>query len=79
MAVSTKRINKPFTCRLPDDSSIYTADLRAILLALRYVYYSKEKSFLILSAGVALPFRDLRQPTRNITYFASMVRKMRTV
>ena len=22
-AVSTKRINKPFTCRLPDDSSIY--------------------------------------------------------
>ena len=22
--------------------------------------------------GVALPFRDLRQPTRNITYFPSM-------
>ena len=48
-AVSTNRINKPFTCRLPDDSSIYTADLRAILLALKHVYYSKGKSFLILS------------------------------
>ena len=27
-------------------------------------------------SGVALPFRDLRQPTRNITYFASVARKM---
>ena len=41
VAVSTKRINKPFTCRLPDDSSIYTAELRAILLAVKHVYYSK--------------------------------------
>ena len=40
---------KPFTCRLPDDSSVYTAELRAILLALKHVYYSKGKSFLILS------------------------------
>ena len=48
-AVSTKRMKKTFTCRLPDDSSIYTAELRAILLALKHVYYSKEKSFLILS------------------------------
>ena len=40
-AVSTKLINKPFTCRLPDDSSVYTAELRAILLALKHVYYSK--------------------------------------
>ena len=47
-AVSTKRINKPFTRRLPDDSSIYTAELRAILLALKHVYYSKGKSFFIL-------------------------------
>ena len=52
-AVSTKRIKKPFTCRLPDDSSIYTAELRAILLALRHVYYSKEKSFLILSDSIS--------------------------
>ena len=41
-AVSTKRMNKPFTCRLPDDSSIYTAELRAILLALKHVCYAKD-------------------------------------
>ena len=29
-------------------------------------------------AGVTLPSRDLRQLTQNITYFASMARKMRT-
>ena len=52
-AVSTKRINKPFTCWLPDDSSIYTAELRAILLALKPVYYSKGKSFLILSDSLS--------------------------
>ena len=48
-AVSTQRINEPFTCRLPHHSSIYTTELRAILLALRHVYCSKGKSFLILS------------------------------
>ena len=47
-AVSTKQINKPFTCRLPDNSSIYTAELQAILLALKHIYHSKGKSFLIL-------------------------------
>ena len=52
-AVSTKRINKPFTCRLPDDSSVYTAELRAILLSLKHVYYSKGKSFLILSDSLS--------------------------
>ena len=46
-------MNKPFTCRLPDDSSIYTAELRAILLALKHVYYAKEKSFLILSISLS--------------------------
>ena len=25
VAIATKRIKKPFTCRLPDDSSVYTA------------------------------------------------------
>ena len=49
VAVSTKWIKKSFTCWLPDDSSVYTAELRAIPLALKHVYYSKEKSFLILS------------------------------
>ena len=43
-AVSTKRINKPFTCRLPDNSSIYTAEFRGILLALKHVSCSKGKS-----------------------------------
>ena len=52
-AISTKRIKKTFTCRLPDDSSIYTAELRAILLALKHVYYSKEKSFVILSDSLS--------------------------
>ena len=36
-------LKQPFTCGLPDDSSIYTAELRAILLALKHVHYSKEK------------------------------------
>ena len=48
MAVSTKRINKSFTCQLPDNNSIYPAELWAILLALKHVYHSKGKSFLIL-------------------------------
>ena len=52
-AVLTKRINKPFTCLLPDDSSVYTAELTAILLALKHVYYSKGKSFLILSDSLS--------------------------
>ena len=41
--------NKPYACRLPSDSSIYTAEPRAILVALRHVYHSEGKSFLILS------------------------------
>ena len=53
VAVSTKQINKPFTCQLPDDSSIYTAELQAILLALKHVYCSKEKLFLILSDSLS--------------------------
>ena len=50
---SLEKVIKNFTCRLPDDSSIYTAELRAILLALSHVYYSKEKSFLILSNSLS--------------------------
>ena len=33
--------------------SIYTAELRAIILALKHVYYSKGKSFLILSDSLS--------------------------
>ena len=52
-AVFTKQMEKTFICRLPDDSSIYTAELRDILLALKHVHYSKEKSFLILSDSLS--------------------------
>ena len=38
---------------LPDHSSIYTAQLRAILLALKRIYCSKRKSFLILSDSLS--------------------------
>ena len=44
-AVSTKRIKKPFTCRLPDDSSIYTAELRAILKLSNMFIIPKENLF----------------------------------
>ena len=37
-----------------------------------YYYYYNDSPPL---SGVALPFRDLRQPMRNITYFALMARK----
>ena len=73
-AVSTKRINKPFTCRLPDDSSIYTAELRAILLALKHVYYSKGKSFLILSdsrSDIRLIYRNDKRRERDCFHLGS--------
>ena len=46
-------IYKQLYLQLIDDSSIYTAELRAILLALKHVYYSKGKSFLILSDSLS--------------------------
>ena len=45
VAVPTKHSWKLFTCCLPDNNSIYIAELRAFLLALKHVYCSKEKSF----------------------------------
>ena len=53
MAVSTKHFRKPLICRLPDDSSRYTAELQAFLLALKHVYCSKEKTCLILSDSLS--------------------------
>ena len=35
--LSPLNIRKPFTCRLPDDNSIFTAELRVILLALKHL------------------------------------------
>ena len=52
-AVSSRNVKKPYACRLPGDSSFYTTELRAILLALKHVYHSKQKSFLILSDSVS--------------------------
>ena len=48
-AVSSVAPNSPFSCRLRDHCSIYTAELQAILFALKQVYQSKEKKFIILS------------------------------
>ena len=42
-AVSSVAPNSPFSCRLRDHCSIYTAELQAILFALKQVYQSKEK------------------------------------
>ena len=53
VAVSTKCSRKPLTCCLLDNSSIYTAELQAILLAQKHVYCSKRKSFLILSDSLS--------------------------
>ena len=47
--VSSINYKKPYAYRLPCYSSIYTAELRAILLALKHIYHSKAKYFLILS------------------------------
>ena len=63
MAVSTKCIHKPFTCWLLDNSSVFTAELQAILLALKHVYCSKQKSFLILSYSLSS-----LQATYNLKY-----------
>ena len=38
-AVSTEHFCKPFTCWLPDNSSVFIAELWAILLAHKHVYY----------------------------------------
>ena len=40
-------------CRLRDHCSIYTAELQAILFALKQVYQSKEKKFMIFSDSLS--------------------------
>ena len=42
-AVLSVAPNRPFSCRLRDYCSTYTAELQAILFALKQVYQSKEK------------------------------------
>ena len=44
---------KSLTLRLPVDSSIYSAELQALILSLKLVYQSQENSFLILSDSLS--------------------------
>ena len=52
-AVSSVAPNSPFQCRLRDHFSIYTAELQAILLALRQAYQSQERKFMIFSDSLS--------------------------
>jgi kelch-like protein 2/3 len=65
-AVSNRDFKQPMQLRLPDGSSVYSAELKAILLALKRIYQSKRKSFLIvsdsLSALEAISTRKLTHP-----------------
>ena len=46
-AVSSVASNSPFSCRLRDHCSIYTAELQAILFALKQAYQSQIGKFMI--------------------------------
>ena len=46
-AVSSVAQNSPFSCRPRDHCSIYTAELQAILFALKQAYQSQERTFMI--------------------------------
>ena len=52
-AVSSVAPNSPFSCRLKDHCSIYTAELQAILLALKQAYQSQESKFIIFSESLS--------------------------
>ena len=52
-AVSSVAPNSPFSCRLRDHCSIYTAELQAILLALKQAYQSQERKFMIFSDSLS--------------------------
>ena len=52
-----------YVCRLPGDKSIYTAELRSVLLVLNHAYHWKDKSFLILSDSLSA-----LQAIRNLKY-----------
>ena len=45
-AVSSVAPNSPFSCRLRDHSSIHTAELQAVLFALKQAYQSQERKFI---------------------------------
>ena len=52
-AVSSVAPNSPFSCRLRDHCSIYTAELQAILFALKQAYQSHERKFIIFSDSLS--------------------------
>ena len=52
-AVSSIAPNSPFSCRLRDHCSLYTAVLQAILFALKQAYQSQERKFMIFSDSLS--------------------------
>ena len=52
-AVSSVAPNSPFSCQLRDHCSIYTAELQAILFALKQAYQSQERKFMIFSDSLS--------------------------
>ena len=52
-AVSSVAPNSPFSCRLRDHCSIYTAELQAILFALKQAYQSQERKFMFFSDSLS--------------------------
>ena len=52
-AVSSVAPNSPFSCQLRDHSSVHTAELQAILLALKQAYQSQESKFTIFSDSLS--------------------------
>jgi ribonuclease HI len=65
-AVVPHHTKKSLQHRMPDGCSVYTAELKAILLALRCIYQSKRKKFLIVSDSLssleALSTRKITHP-----------------
>ena len=52
-SVGGKNFSKVFKARLPSCSSIFSAEMKALLLALRMVYQSRGEKFLILSDSLS--------------------------
>ena len=52
-AVLSVAPNSPFSCRLRDHCFIYTAELQAILLALKQACQSQESKFMIFSDSLS--------------------------
>ena len=52
-AVSSVAPDSPFSCRLRDHCSIYTAELQAILFAVKQAYQSQESELMIFSDSLS--------------------------